>query len=352
MTPALLPRSRKPVSLFISIAGALLALGLTASPAMALSLNPDAASPGINEANTLHSIVFVLIIAVIVVVNLAILNAARPRTRHVKPGSKQKSVPTNVAIGAGIFSFILFFAAIAVGSLAAILIALVVIAALNLALLKAAGPRAGGSRSGKVSQVSIAATLGVLALTFFAIATIFSDRSREIPVSTETVAEQVEGKPLEIRATAQQWLWRFDYPNGAFSYRRLVVPAGVTVKLDLVSTDVIHGWNVPELTGKAQAIPGKTNPVYFRADDPGTYHSHSSVFSGQGYDTMEIEVEVVAPDDYEAAIETLKEDIQTAQDKVEAEFQASREKSDTAAEQAEKAETQDNQDEIESAETE
>ena len=267
------------MSLFISLAGVLIAFALNATPAMALSLNPDAASPGIEDANTLHWILFVVILAVIVVVNLAILKAARPRTRAVTPKPGRK-----------------------------------------------------------VSQVKVAVGLGAVALAIFVVATVFSDKSREIPaVNAEPVAGQVKGEPLEIVATGSQWLWRFNYPNGAFSYRRLTVPAGVTVQLDLVSTDVIHGWNLPELTGKAQAVPGKTNKVYFRADDTGVYSSRSSVLSGQGYDTMEIEVNVVSPEEYEATIEQLKRDIQLAQDKVEAQFQADKQKSEVAADQAEKA---------------
>lgn len=294
MARVLLPRSRKPVSLFISLAGVLLAFALNASPAMALSLNPDAASPGIKDGNTLHWILFIVILAVIVVVNLAILRAARPRSRAVTPKAGRK-----------------------------------------------------------VSQTKLAVGLSVFALALFVVATIFSDKSREIPaVNAEPVAGQVEGEPLEIRATGQQWLWRFDYPNGAFSYRRLVVPAGVTVQLNLESIDVIHGWNMPELTGKAQAVPGQTNVVYFRADEPGTYTNRSSILSGQGYDTMEIEVQVVPPDEYEAGIVLLKKGIQDAQDKVEAEFAASMQKSEDAAKQAEKTENQINNDEIESADSE
>jgi cytochrome c oxidase subunit 2 len=281
------------VSLFISLAGILLGFALNASSAMALSLNPDAASPGIEDANILHWILFVVILAVIVVVNLAILRAARPRTRAV--GAKQGR---------------------------------------------------------KISQTKLALGLSVFALALFVVSTVFSDKSREIPVSTETVAGQVEGQPLEIRATGQQWLWRFDYPNGAFSYRRLIVPTGATVQLNLVSTDVVHSWNLPELTGKALAVPGKTNPVYFRADDPGVYTSRSSVFSGQGYDTMEIEVEVVPPAEYEAAIAKLRIDIQVAQDKVEAEFQAARQKADEAADQVKQMDSTTKLNETESANAE
>jgi len=271
----------------------LVAFALNASPAMALSLNPDAGSPGIEDANTLHWILFILLVVAIVVVNLAILRAVRPRTRAVTP-----------------------------------------------------------KKGRRISQTKLVAGLGVFAIALFIVSTVFSDKSREIPVSTETVAGQTEGQPLVIKASGQQWLWRFNYPNHAFSYRRLIVPAGVTVRLDLTSTDVVHGWNVPELTGQVQAIPGRTTPVYFRADEPAVYHSHSSVLSGQGYDTMEIEVEVVEPSEYESRIEELRAQIQEAQDKVEAEFQASREKSDEAKKQYEKTKNQINQDDIESAESE
>ena len=92
--------------------------------------------------------------------------------------------------------------------------------------------------------------------------------------------------------------------------------------------------------------------VYFRADEPGTYTNRSSILSGQGYDTMEIEVQVVPPDEYEAGIVLLKKGIQDAQDKVEAEFAASMQKSEDAAKQAEKTENQINNDEIESADSE
>ncbi len=294
MARVLLPRSRKPVSLFISLAGVLIAFALNASPAMALSLNPDAASPGIEDGNVLHWIFFIVIIAVIVIVNLAILKAARPRSRAVSPKAGRK-----------------------------------------------------------ISQGRLAIGLSLFALALFVVAAVFCGKSREIPaVNAEPVAGQVEGEPLEIRATGQQWLWRFDYPNASFSYRRLVVPAGVTVQLNLESTDVVHGWNVPELTGKAQAIPGKSTKIYFRADEPGTYTNRSSVLSGQGYDTMEIEVQVVPPEEYEVAIESLKKNIQDAQDKVEAEFQASREKSEESSDQAKKAETTENNDDAESADAE
>ena len=199
--------------MLVSTAMCLVGLGILAGPAAAVSLNPDAGSPGISESNTLHWILFIVIVIAIVVVNLAILRASRPRHRAVKPESEASAL----------------------------------------------------------------------------------------------------GKQLRIG------MWRFDYPedNGVFTYRRLVVPTGVTVKLDLKSSDVIHGWNIPSLTGQADAIPGKTNTIYFRADDEGVYGGESSILNGQGYSTMTSEVEAVSPDEYTAFLAQQKSDIEAAQDSVE-----------------------------------
>ena len=70
------------MSLFIALAGFLTGMGVFAGPAMALSLNPDAGSPGIEKANTLHWIIFIVVVIAIVVINLAILRAVRGAARR------------------------------------------------------------------------------------------------------------------------------------------------------------------------------------------------------------------------------------------------------------------------------
>ncbi|HET9593582.1 MAG TPA: cytochrome c oxidase subunit II, partial [Solirubrobacterales bacterium] len=107
-----------------------------------------------------------------------------------------------------------------------------------------------------------------------------------------------------------------DYPNGAFSYYKLVVPVDTAVKLDLESTDVVHTWNVNDLAPKADAVPGKNHDIAFRADDEGVYEGDSATLSGQAYAPMRTEVEVVSPDEYEEFIKTQKSDIEAAQDRV------------------------------------
>ena len=140
-------------------------------------------------------------------------------------------------------------------------------------------------------------------------------RARSRPPAP-TASRSPHSEPLQIEATGQQWLWRYDYPNESFSYYKLVVPVDTTVDLDLVSTDVIHTWDVPELAGKRDAVPGKHNQVVFRADEEGVFDGQSATLSGQAYAAMRTEVEVVSPEEYEAFIKSQKADIQAAQDRV------------------------------------
>jgi len=179
-------------------------------------------------------------------------------------------------------------------------------------------------------QLRLGAGLGALALALFIVGVFFTERAREVPepgpdglqASNSTLVQKSidiptgDDAPLIIRATAQQWLWRYDYPKGAFSYFKLVVPVDTPVVLDLVSTDVIHSWFVPELSGKFDAVPGKVNKVVFRADEEGTYEGSSATFSGQGYASMRTAVEVVSAAEYEAYVDDLAAGITEAQDRV------------------------------------
>ena len=95
-----------------------------------------------------------------------------------------------------------------------------------------------------------------------------------------------------------------------------MVPVDTAVELELLSTDVVHTWNVDDLARKADAVPGKTHKVVFRADDEGVYRGDSSTLSGQAYAAMRTEVEVVSAEEYEDFIQTQNEEIDAAQERV------------------------------------
>jgi len=203
------------------------------------------------------------------------------------------------------------------------LAAAIVVVAVNLALLYAlrryradrgAEPRqlSGGRRI----QFRVGAVLTALAGALLVLSLVFTDKARETPAGGAEGLQVAHSEPLRIEATGQQWLWRYDYPNESFSYYKLVVPVDTTVTLDLTSTDVVHTWNVPELAGKRDAVPGKHHQVVFRADREGSFGGEAATLSGQGYAAMRTEVEVVSPGQYEAFIKRQRTDIQAAQDRV------------------------------------
>jgi cytochrome c oxidase subunit 2 len=92
--------------------------------------------------------------------------------------------------------------------------------------------------------------------------------------------------PIHITVEGHQYYWQFDYPNGARSIGKLVVPAGEVVDLKVVSPDVIHSWWIPALGGKVQAIPGRVNHTWFRADRAGTYTGQCAELCGVFHASM------------------------------------------------------------------
>jgi heme/copper-type cytochrome/quinol oxidase subunit 2 len=165
-------------------------------------------------------------------------------------------------------------------------------------------------------QLPVAAVLTAFALALFLVSVILTDEAQDTSATGSSGLTSLKSKPLEIEATGQQWIWRYDYPNGAFSYYKLVVPADTAVKLKLVSTDVVHTWDVGDLAGKADAVPGKVHQVVFRADEEGDYFGQSATLSGQAYAQMRTEVEVVSPKQYESFVKQQKQEVEKAQERV------------------------------------
>lgn len=206
-----------------------------------------------------------------------------------------------------------------IGFVAAAILVVAINGALIYAVRRYRGTR--GSRASEVvtdrrSQLRVGAVLTAFAAVVFLLSVIYTDKARETPATGAAGLASASSEPLTISATGQQWLWRYDYPNEAFSYYKLVVPVDTTVELDLLSTDVIHTWNVPALAGKRDAVPGKTNHVVFRADEEGVFEGDAATLSGQAYAPMRTAVEVVSPAEYEAFLKDQKSDIQAAQDRV------------------------------------
>jgi cytochrome c oxidase subunit II len=206
-----------------------------------------------------------------------------------------------------------------IGFLAAALVVVAINVALLAAVRKYRSERGAEPRQvsgGRGIQFRVAGALTAFAAIVFILGIVFTDKAREQPTTGSAGLAAAKEEPLQIKATGQQWLWRYEYPEGAFSYYKLVVPVDTAVELNLVSTDVVHTWNVPALAGKHDAVPGKTNHASFRADEEGEFDGEAATLSGQAYASMRTAVEVVSPQAYEEFLKTQKSDIEAAQERV------------------------------------
>ena len=71
-----------------------------------------------------------------------------------------------------------------------------------------------------------------------------------------------------------------------------------SVKLIVTSNDVIHAWGVPAFWTKIDAVPGRLNETWFRADRPGVYYGVCYELCGARHGYMPIAVEVVSREQF------------------------------------------------------
>jgi cytochrome c oxidase subunit 2 len=147
--------------------------------------------------------------------------------------------------------------------------------------------------------------------------------------------EDSRNPDVSIVVTAYQWKWHYKYQDEGIEFysslarpslaarplesgvdpftvdnyllevdRPLVVPRGKKIRLLLTSNDVLHAWWVPELAIKKDAIPGRVNETWFRAEETGTYRGQCAELCGKDHGYMPVVVEVVEPDAYQAWIAT------------------------------------------------
>ena len=122
-------------------------------------------------------------------------------------------------------------------------------------------------------------------------------------------ATDVEAEPassanvLTVEVDAHQFYWLYRYPNGAVSLDTLYLPVNRPVALELNAADVNHSWWVPELTGKRDAIPGRTNVLNFEPRTIGTYEGQCAEHCGVQHAVMRTTVEVVSAQEFDGWLE-------------------------------------------------
>jgi cytochrome c oxidase subunit 2 len=238
-------------------------------------IGPHAAhSPNADDMNTLYWVMLVLGLVLLVAINLAVA-AMVMRFRSARGREPRRLVVRRTAqFGTAGFFTLIVLATFVIG----------VIETHDAKKVEASGP------NGLQATASLTA-----------------QRSLDLPVTSQSTA------PLQIQACGQQWIWRYLYPDGTYSYYELVVPVDTAVILHLCSTDVVHRWWVPGLSPKMDATPGESNSTWFKADETGTYDGASYAFSGASYAVMRTSVRVVDVPTYQAWLEQQAAGIQEAQ---------------------------------------
>jgi cytochrome c oxidase subunit 2 len=124
-----------------------------------------------------------------------------------------------------------------------------------------------------------------------------------ISIGTKDTVNFIEKPPAEesliVTVVGQQYSWTFTYPNGMKTVNELVVPADKVVVLKVTSTDVFHNFYVPDFKIMADAIPEKTNVIWFKAVKPGSYKAHCNEICGVAHTFMKATVTVMEPQDFE-----------------------------------------------------
>ena len=124
---------------------------------------------------------------------------------------------------------------------------------------------------------------------------------------------------LTITATGSQWYWTYEYPDHGITFasiivqeadlkpgqprlltvdKEVVVPVNKNVIVQLKSNDVIHDWAVPSFGIKLDAVPGRLQTTWFRAEREGWYYGQCSELCGRNHAFMPIAVRVVPEQEF------------------------------------------------------
>jgi cytochrome c oxidase subunit 2 len=108
---------------------------------------------------------------------------------------------------------------------------------------------------------------------------------------------------MRVRITGEMWWWRVAYLDGQgrtvdLDANELHLPAGRPIAIELESSDVIHSFWVPRLSGKLDMIPGRRNVMRIQADAPGVYGAQCAEYCGGPHALMGFVVVAHAPQDF------------------------------------------------------
>ena len=124
---------------------------------------------------------------------------------------------------------------------------------------------------------------------------------------------------VTVKAIGYQWYWGYEYPDENIIFEsymietkdlkenqprlltvdhEVVVPVNKVIKVLITANDVLHAWALPAFGVKRDAVPGRINETWFKAEKVGTYYGQCSELCGIKHAFMPITVRVVSEEDY------------------------------------------------------
>jgi cytochrome c oxidase subunit 2 len=124
---------------------------------------------------------------------------------------------------------------------------------------------------------------------------------------------------VTIKAIGYQWYWGYEYPDEKIAFEsvmvetkdlkpgqprllatdtKVVVPVNKVVKVLITANDVLHAWALPAFGVKRDAVPGRINETWFKAEKEGIFYGQCSELCGIKHAFMPITVEVVSQEKY------------------------------------------------------
>ncbi len=126
---------------------------------------------------------------------------------------------------------------------------------------------------------------------------------------------------MTVKAVGYQWYWGYEYPDqGDISIisnmvedadlqegqprlftadEAMVVPVDTTIRVIVTGADVIHAFAVPQFGVRIDAVPGRLNETWFRAERTGMFYGQCSELCGQRHAFMPINVRVVTREEFQ-----------------------------------------------------
>ena len=148
--------------------------------------------------------------------------------------------------------------------------------------------------------------------------------------------DEIPKADVTIKAIGYQWYWGYEYPDENIVFdsymidekdlkegqprllavdNEVYVPVNKVIKVMITANDVLHAWALPSFGVKRDAVPGRINETWFKADRTGTFYGQCSELCGIKHAFMPITVNVVTEEEYnqwleKAKVEFAKEEIE------------------------------------------